>query len=74
MVIYDFMIHQIILLNLSLRDTFVISGGGDHRLWRQPPSWQHHQNTSGLEAELGYRLVSDWELVVSIKEGEVVVG
>jgi len=22
----------------------------------------------------GYRLVSDWELVVSIKEGEVVVG
>jgi len=23
---------------------------------------------------VGYRLVSDWELVVSIKEGDVVVG
>ena len=30
--------------------------------------------TGGLEGGLGYRLVSDWELVVSIKEGEVVVG
>jgi len=32
------------------------------------------QITGGLEAGLGYRLVSVWELVVSIKEGEVVVG
>lgn len=44
------------------------------KLPRQSNSSQVGQITGGLEVGLGYRLVSDWELVVSIREGDVVVG